>query len=689
MKHVGHEMETYHKAVDKHLPFFLEQLELIRNSLLKLTLQGGAMEGQAATAIDQYINEVPLDVINKFMNAINSYLRSFDNAYTRFNNEVDVYAKYIDDEYLYGLAEHMNKYTGDFQDLHEIITSEYMVTLHTGSPVINTPIPNFVAVNDSMLDSKKAVTNAMDIFQEFNEAHINDLAEVKELLQEIKRICLLHSESKLQNGEFTYVSVGEIDYTLIIAFLYAVLGKDIAKFLSIDEDTMYVISTIVSVDENGNLTYNFAVVRELLQKDVSELSASEVSALSIVYLTMQNSADGLTREENLERFLACGYRVVEIELPTDDGVIRQSCLQVTDAFIAVAAVSNSVSGNILTMMNEGYITPENMSAIRQDLLEKKALMQITITCCGSLAITSPSILKKFETNVTTGGFSPIQISENDGYMEILAATGIKGDADSLTGGFFFYGDPVRIGGASGVGYSPAHDVMGEATNTHLEAMGYNAGKPAWFASEVGDFAISEVSTNILETIFNGPGIPVIGGSLFLGGLFSLISDSQDAHRVRIFSETMSQSTLIGDLGGDIYATHINGQTIINHTNYASSESYLYTGFFASQYQEQYPGLTPTPARMILTNLADGGAPLDFEVCGYTDEQQVAMAEDYTACYTSNLRNDVKSSDYVEYERAVVETIFLEGYGNSIADASNQQLQQSVELTQSNFIQGEE
>ena len=687
MKHVGHEMERFHKAVDKHMPFFLEQLELIRNSLLKITLQGGAMEGQAATAIDQYIHDVPLDVINKFMNAINSYLRSFDNAYTRFNNEVDVYAKYIDDEYLYGLAGHIDKYTRGFQDLNELIASEYRVTLHDGSPVINTPIPNFVAVDDSMIDSKKAVTNAMDIFQEFNDAHINDLAEVKELLQEIKRICLLHSESKLQNGEFTYASVGEVDYTFIIAFLHAVLGKDITKFLNIDEATMYVISTIVSVDENGNLTYNFAVVRELLQKEISELTPSELSALSIIYLTMQNSADGLTREENLERFLACGYRVVEVESQTGDGIIRQSYLQVTDTFVAVAAVSNSVSGNILTIMNEGYITPDNMSAIRQDLLEKKALMQITITCCGSLAITWPSILKKLETNVTTGGFSPIQISETDGHMEILAATGIKGDVDSLTGGFFFYGNPVRIGGASGVGYSPAHDVMGEATNTHLEAMGYNVGKPSWFAGEVGNFTISEVSTNILEVVFGGPGIPVTSGSLFLGGLFSLISDSQDAHRVRIFSETMSQSTLIGDLGGDIYATHINGRTIINHTNYASSESYLYTGFFASQYQEQYPGLTATPARMILTNIADGGAPLDFEVCGYTAEQQIAMVSDYNDCYNSNLGNG-GNEVYYDYRREIIDTLINEGFGEVVEGVPYPQLQQSVEQANNNLLQGE-
>jgi hypothetical protein len=144
-----------------------------------------------------------------------------------------------------------------------------------------------------------------------------------------------------------------------------------------------------------------------------------------------------------------------------------------------------------------------------------------------------------------------------------------------------------------------------------------------------------------------------------------------------------------NLGGDIYATHINGRTIINHTNYASSESYLYTGFFVSQYQEQYPDLTATQARMILNNAADGGAPLDFEICGFTAEQQIAMAEDYTACYTSNLRNDVKSDAYSEYEIACNATLIDSGLNKTVVEVDYLTLQQTVEQTNSNFIQGEE
>ena len=116
---------------------------------------------------------------------------------------------------------------------------------------------------------------------------------------------------------------------------------------------------------------------------------------------------------------------------------------------------------------------------------------------------------------------------------------------------------------------------------------------------------------------------------------------------------------------------------------------MYTGFFASQYQEQYPGLTATPARMILTNLADGGAPLDFEVCGFTAEQQIAMAEDYTACYTSNLRNDVKSDAYSEYEIACNATLIDSGLNKTVVEVDYLTLQQTVEQTNSNFIQGEE
>ena len=143
----------------------------------------------------------------------------------------------------------------------------------------------------------------------------------------------------------------------------------------------------------------------------------------------------------------------------------------------------------------------------------------------------------------------------------------------------------------------------------------------------------------------------------------------------------------GNFGGDVYATHINEQTIINHTNYASSESYLYTGFFASQYQEQYPGLTATPARMILTNIADGGAPLDFEVCGYTAEQQIAMVSDYNDCYNSNLGNG-GNEVYYDYRREIIDTLINEGFGEVVEGVPYPQLQQSVEQANNNLLQGE-
>ena len=122
----------------------------------------------------------------------------------------------------------------------------------------------------------------------------------------------------------------------------------------------------------------------------------------------------------------------------------------------------------------------------------------------------------------------------------------------------------------------------------------------------------------------------------------------------------------GNFGGDVYATHI------------SENSYLYTGFFASQYQEQYPGLTPTPARMILNNAADGGAPLDFEVCGFSKEQQIAMVEDYNSCYTGYINGPVSRTEYSQYVNSINESIMSKDSSKNIYNIDFSNLQEAIE-----------
>ena len=678
MKYKDNEMQEFNLAAKTCLSLVIEKLDRIETRLRNVSTWGGAIRGEAADSIDAYIYEVPYPVLYELKNISERYLELLGIAFSDFYGEVDDAPYLINSEYLDHLSSHIRSKISELREATASVDSLYA----SYSDILDPQKPNVPVVADYFSDSRRFVDKAKDDLFTFNQHHATDLDIIDERLDIVRAICTTNNATKLNGNVFTYTSFWAENEHPSLARIRRIFTGVNTEDLLMDENVMRIYSRMAMVNTNGDVIYNFDVVYELLQKDRDQLTQDEIAALTLFYLTVDTSTDGYTCEENLERFIACGYVTVKREYETPDGSIAYYYVEQTDAFRVVCVATEYNARYVLNLTNEGYLeyNIENVNLLK----ERMYILQVATQECSSIRMGLPSIRQIITDDITFDGGSPVILTRNSsGGIDISAAVGAK-SAGENENSYYTYGNPAALGGPNSMGYYTISSTMLARTENYAVASGYNDSFLSWLASEGGDFSISEVIGKVAGFIIPESSLLSVGAGFLTSAGMSAFGDIQDYARTGAFLTDMRDLEMISSLGGQVSYTDINGNIVVNHTNYAYSESYLYTGFFASQYQEQYPDLTATQARAILINAAEGHDALPFELYGYTVEQQEAIVADYAFCYTDQINGAEIGSPFTLYNRDVVVTIINNRLGDSIDDVSYIDLQRMINETNRNF-----
>ena len=677
MKYIGANIDDLYKDFGTYLPLIMGKLESFEKHLRNLSLYGDAMEGKTADAIDAYINAVPLDIIHNFKSVITEYSTLLGNAHTRFNTEIDTAPKHINDDYLESLSRHIGLYSSFFAVANVNVDSAYGETLHNGSPAIDAPKPDFELLRDRMHENKKWVGDAAKDFQDFNTAHMGDVANVLEQLQALKRLCIENSASKMQGSSFVYEAVlSEVDL-LALEHLAAFLGvEDVNKLMTVvDINTLIAYARIVMVDENGNVTYNFDYVEELLH--IYPFTNAEIVALTLFYFSITDTADGRTRLENMQRFASCGYEDVTIFTP--DGQIPVTYVQTTKAFNAVTVTSTNTVIGLLELKEKGLITLTDEQ--ERNILEKMAVLQIAM----NYSRTEVSPLFVFNRDERTR-FSPILLNyNNEGNLQIQIVKSIKGNVTDLDNVLCTYGSVNTIGGLSGMAF-----VRDLANSSERQIYLNDNNYLSWLGGDLRDFALTETTTKTIDLFINSlvtnPNtleVATRGLTLSWGvGLFySGLSEMENQARMRQYDQNANRYDRIERLGGGVLFTVLeDGNVLIEHgVSFASSDNYVRTAAFVQTYQEEFDRLNFENATLILRNEALGNAPLPESVCGYTAEEQYRIGATYfDNFFATDVAPGSENTTTRQYENSLIEFMEQNGYGSNIKKLSLAELSQVIE-----------
>ena len=636
MKYYDAEIKEFCKHADIYAVSLEQKLREYKRCLENLSLDGGAMEGEAANAIDNYIYEVPYPTLCETQNILERYSDLLTNTYNAMHIEVDDKADLIDAEYLYELSRHIGAYGSTIAAYH----SDVERACAKASAIVALSTPNVNTILDSVHTSKGYVDTAKEDFENFNANHLDDLVEVKDRLHAIKMLCRQNNNTKLdENGVFQYVStINKND----------ILSSQVSGVSSMSAEELRLINRMILVSPDGTIVYNMEFVEELLQKNV--VIKEEIIALSSFYLSINDTVDGYTREENMQRFVAYGYKPVnEIIYLADDQTATVTYMQTTNAFNAVALTTTGTVHTLFAGDEHGLISLTNEQTT--DLLEKMATLQIAIKLGGQIEILPHFTWRSNGNN----GFTPILLTyREDGLLQIQVITGQITDinSDNCT-----YSPPTPIGGESGPTF--ASGLAGAARRGQFLAdNGYNQGFIAWFQNEGGNFTITESITQTVGYYF--PDMMKVSSALvsfYVSAFISIIDEVKDQNRMESYDEDASRYDRIEWLGGGVFQTPAEGMPMVEHgVSFANRNSYLRTGAFVQRYQNEIDGLTFENAQMILRNEALGNNPLPENVCGYTAEEQRRMGITYfETFYPRNLSQPGDDSYLSLYRQGVLET----------------------------------
>ena len=479
MRYTHLEIEKFSSDMSKCVEKIHKKLDKLEERLKNLSTQGGAIEGETANAIDDFIYNVPYVIIGMLEHSVlPNYTHSFRTTLQEFLSYVDEAPFIIDDGFLDILAWNIKQRGIEFKDLHASFFDICSAYNNSGVGAFIT-VPSEIPTITTFVKSEEALKETIQKLQEFNAKHLNDLEEINLQLNYIKRMCTIATEGKMPQRGIQALAVPTQLNTAYFGDTISELERFGATHLpseNIRAEAENIYNRMIWRDNNGNVIINWLYVEDLLH-NTKDLTEAELWALTVLMLNVP-SANGQSADENLQTFISIGYEeYIEVEMVQLDKQITQITRSQSITAVFYLLLLNTEKTTMPIARNtiwadspevEGYDAESDNESIKR-LTEKLMLAQIILNYGAAFTYAEPDVIERYiNENVSVNRNWPIVLNRNEnGNMAYMIPTGF-----SQSDGYYYYGGISPLGNNGVLPQNVIH--ARNAAEDHFgNTMGYN------------------------------------------------------------------------------------------------------------------------------------------------------------------------------------------------------------------------